>query len=147
MLKDVIPQREPPLYSLSKKPKTNVRLYGHNGQRLKATIPIYCISQVMVKLERDEKVSKRVRIDSQDFLTFTSRGTLQAAIAGPVSEPWSGQLDSNVYGDARNVTPDWDVHYLENRWRAWGGEEEIATTTERHYVKFCQTWFKKRWQL
>jgi len=80
-----------------------------------------------------------------DMVTFTNRGTLKAAIAGPASEPWSGRLDSDVYGDARNVAPGWDVRYLETQWRAWVGEEEIAPKNpERHFVKFCQTWFEKR---
>lgn len=38
-------------------------------------ILIYCISQIMHKLKRGEKVSKKVRINSHDLLAFANRGT------------------------------------------------------------------------
>jgi plasmid replication initiation protein len=38
-------------------------------------ILIYCISQIMEKLKRKEKVSQRVRITSHELLVFTNRGT------------------------------------------------------------------------
>ena len=88
VLKDVMPQMEHPFYSLSKKPETTVRRYEHNGNWLEVTpsvkglatiydkdILIFCISQIMAKLKRGEKVSKRVRIISRDLLAFTNRGT------------------------------------------------------------------------
>jgi plasmid replication initiation protein len=88
ILKDVMAQMEHPFYSLSKKPETNVRRYEHNGQWLEITpsvkglatiydkdILIYCISQLMHKLNSGEKVSRRVRINSRDLLVFTNRGT------------------------------------------------------------------------
>jgi plasmid replication initiation protein len=87
-LKDLIPQMEHPFYSLSKKPETAIRKYEHNGNWLQiipsvkglATIYdkdilIYCISQLMEKLKRNELVSPRVRITSRDLLIFTNRGT------------------------------------------------------------------------
>jgi len=87
-LKDLIPQMEHPFYSLSKKPDTAIRKYEHNGNWLEivpsvkglATIYdkdvlIYCVSQIMEKLKRKEKVSQRVRITSYDLLVFTNRGT------------------------------------------------------------------------
>jgi hypothetical protein len=87
-LKDLIPQMEHPFYSLSKKPDTTIRKYEHNGNWLQiipsvkglATIYdkdilIYCISQIMEKVKRQEKVSQRVKITSYDLLVFTNRGT------------------------------------------------------------------------
>src|SRR5271167_821178 len=87
-LKDLIPQMEHPFYSLSKKPDTAIRRYEHNGHWLEIVpsvkglatiydkdILIYCISQIMEKLKRKEKVSQRVRITSYDMLVFTNRGT------------------------------------------------------------------------
>lgn len=87
-LKDLIPQMEHPFYSLSKKPDTTIRKYEHNGNWLQiipsvkglATIYdkdilIYCISQIMEKLKRQEKVSQRVKITSYDLLVFTNRWT------------------------------------------------------------------------
>ncbi len=88
VLKDLMPQMEHPFYSLSKKPETTVRRYEHNGNWLEVTpsvkglatiydkdILIYCISQIMAKLKRNEPVSRRVRINSRDLLCFTNRGT------------------------------------------------------------------------
>jgi hypothetical protein len=83
---------------------------------------------------------------ASDMVTFFNRGTMKAAfIVGSGSELWSGQLDSDVYGDARNVAPGWDVHYLEREWRTWLGDNEIdPKNPERHFVKFCQSWFERR---
>ena len=88
VLKDVMQHMEHPFYSLSKKPETTIRRYEHNGNWLEITpsvkglatiydkdILIYCISQIMAKLKRNEPVSQRVRINSRDLLVFTNRGT------------------------------------------------------------------------
>ena len=88
VLKDIMQQMEHPFYSLSKKPETAIRRYEHNGNWLEITpsvkglatiydkdILIYCISQIMEKLKREESVSQRVRINSRDLLIFTNRGT------------------------------------------------------------------------
>jgi Replication initiator protein A len=88
VLKDLIPQMEHPFYSLSKKPETAIRRYEHNGNWLEIVpsvkglatiydkdILIYCISQLMEKLKRNEAVGPRVRITSRDLLVFTNRGT------------------------------------------------------------------------
>lgn len=88
VLKDVMAHMEHPFYSLSKKPETAIRRYEHNGNWLEITpsvkglatiydkdILIYCISQIMAKLKKGEKVSQRVRINSHELLVFTNRGT------------------------------------------------------------------------
>src|SRR5882672_7673753 len=88
VLKDIMPQMEHPFYSLSKKPETAIRRYEHNGNWLEITpsvkglatiydkdILIYCISQLMEKLKRNETVGPRIRITSRDLLVFTNRGT------------------------------------------------------------------------
>src|SRR5208337_3901324 len=88
VLKDLVPQMEHPFYSLSKKPETAIRRYEHNGNWLQiipsvkglATIYdkdilIYCISQLMERLKRNEPVGQRIRITSYDLLVFTNRGT------------------------------------------------------------------------
>src|SRR5258708_2105 len=88
VLKDLIPQMEHPFYSLSKKPETAIRRYEHNGSWLEIVpsvkglatiydkdILIYCISQIMEKLKRDEPVGPRLRITSHDLLVFTNRRT------------------------------------------------------------------------
>jgi len=88
VLKDVMPQMEHPFFALAKRPDTTIRHYEHNGQWLKVIpgvmglatiydkdILIYCISQIMAKLNSGERVSKRVKINSYDLLVFTNRGT------------------------------------------------------------------------
>jgi len=88
VLKDVMQHIEHPFYSLSKKPQTDVQLYRHNDAWIKiipsvvgqATIYdkdilIYCISQIMHKLKKNEPVSPRVKISSRDLLMFSNRGT------------------------------------------------------------------------
>lgn len=87
ILKDIMPQMEHPFYSLSKKPDTTIRRYEHGDKWLEIVptvkgaatiydkdILIFAISQIMAKLNRGEKVSQRVRINSVDLLRFTNRG-------------------------------------------------------------------------
>lgn len=87
VLKDIMQHMEHPFYSLSKKPQTSVRRYEHKDSWIEITpsvkgqatiydkdILIYCISQIMAKLNRGEAVSKRVRISGRDLLIFTNRG-------------------------------------------------------------------------
>src|ERR1700682_575864 len=77
VLKDIMPQMEHPFYSLSKKPERSIRRYEHNGKWLEIVpsvkglatiydkdILIYCISQLMAKLKREEKVGPRVPLIS-----------------------------------------------------------------------------------
>lgn len=316
VLKDVMQQLEHPFYSLSKKPETAVREYAHNGHWLRVTpsvkglatiydkdILIYCISQIMHKLNNNQPVSKRVRINSRDLLVFTNRGTsgrdyqaLQDALErirgtvistnirsgdeeqidtfglieassirrkhgldgrllwcevtlsdwvfnairakevltlhrdyfrlrkpierriyeiarkqcghqaewtvgldilhkksgskatlkefrravrhlakndhlpdyrveyvepadkvifrnrdtmrAPKAAPlplWSGHLDPEIYQEAREAAPGWDIHYIEQEWRSWLADNEITPNRpERHFLKFCQSWFEKR---
>ena len=76
-----------------------------------------------------------------DMVTFTNRGTMTPALP----EPWRGSLNSDVYEDARSLAPGWDVRHIENEWRAWLAQEEIEPKhPERHFLKFCKSWFEKR---
>jgi len=87
VLKDIMPQMEHPFYSLSKKPETAIRRYEHNGNWLEIVpsvkglatiydkdILIYCISQLIDKMKRNEQVGPRIRINSHELLKFTNRG-------------------------------------------------------------------------
>lgn len=88
VLKDIIPHLEHPFYTLSKQPVRDIRRYERGGRWVEIRpsikglpsiydkdILIYAISQLIAKLNAGEKVSKRVRLDSFDFLRFTNRGT------------------------------------------------------------------------
>lgn len=112
VLKDVMQQMEHPFYSLSKKPETAIRRYEHNGNWIEITpsvkglatiydkdILIYCISQIMAKLKKGEKVSQRVRINSRDLLIFTNRGTAgkdYTALAEALSRLAGTQISTNI---------------------------------------------------
>lgn len=76
-----------------------------------------------------------------DAVTFRNRGSMTITTA--VS--WEGNLSPDVFHDARQLAPGWDVHYLESAWRSWLGEQEIEPKhPERHFLKFCKSWFEKR---
>ena len=54
-------------------------------------------------------------------------------------------VDPETYHEARNAAPGWDVRHLEQEWRKWCAAEEIEPKKpDRHFVKFCQSWFEKR---
>lgn len=88
VLKDLIPQMEHPFYALSKKPETAIRRYEHDNAWVEVIpsvkgqatiydkdILIYAVSQIMHKLNRGEKVERRLRFNPRDLLIFTNRGT------------------------------------------------------------------------
>ena len=86
-LKDVQQQMEFPFFSLSKKPDLDPRRYeDHRGNSLEITahsmglptiydkdILIYAISQVMERLNRGERASRRLILYASDMLEFANR--------------------------------------------------------------------------
>ena len=88
VLKDLIPQMEHPFYALSKKPDTAIRRYEHEDKWVEVIpsvkgqatiydkdILIYAVSQIMHKLNRGEKVERRLRFNPREMLIFVNRGT------------------------------------------------------------------------
>ena len=86
-LKDIIQEMEHPFYSLSKKPETNIREYRHNGNVLKITpsvkglptiydkdILVFCISNIMSRKKKGQKINRTVRFSGYDYFNFTNRG-------------------------------------------------------------------------
>lgn len=86
----------------------------------------------------------RVEFDPEtDKVRFINRGSMLAHKGA--AEPWRGNLDPEAYAEARSVARGWDVYMLEREWRVWLAENEIEPKNpERHFVKFCATWFEKR---
>ena len=77
--------------------------------------------------------------DEDDLVTFTNRS------ARSLEARWEGELDEEARMTARTVAPGWDVYQLEEEWRSWLGENEIAPRDPaRHFVKFCRTWHERR---
>tara|TARA_R110001606_G_scaffold233942_1_gene381578 strand:- start:73393 stop:74523 length:1131 start_codon:yes stop_codon:yes gene_type:complete len=121
VLKDLADMMEHPFYALSKKPETTVREYGHNGDWIRVTpsvkglatiydkdILIYAVSQIMAKLNRNEPVSKRVKINTHDLLQFTNRGTSgrdYMAIADALERLGGTRISTNIRkGDEDHFT-------------------------------------------
>ena len=77
---------EHPIFSLSKKPDFNKKIYEHNGNTLSITpsfsghatiydkdILIYAISQIMAKKNQGLEISQTVTFDAKDALIFMNR--------------------------------------------------------------------------
>ena len=94
-------------------------------------------------VEHDHLPDYTVSFDfAADMVTFKNRGTMATSLP---SSSWEGALDPEIYHEARAAAPSWDVYYLERQWREWLGENEIMPRNpERHFVKFCQSWYEKR---
>jgi plasmid replication initiation protein len=88
VLKDDMASMEHPFFSLSKTPDKRVRRYENGDKWLEVTpsvkglatiydkdILIYCISQIMAKLNRGESVGRHVKIIALDMLKFINRKT------------------------------------------------------------------------
>ncbi len=88
VLKDDMASMEHPFFSLSKKPDTRVRKY-ENGDKWLEVVPsvkglatiydkdilIYCISQLIAKMNAGEEPSPYVKIVAKDLLVFINRTT------------------------------------------------------------------------
>lgn len=86
VLKDDMASMEHPFFSLAKKPETSIRRY-ENGDRWVEVVPsvkglatiydkdilIYCISQLIAKINEGENPSPYVRIVAKDLLIFINR--------------------------------------------------------------------------
>ena len=88
VLKDDIASMENPFFALSKKPDLNPRRYESGENWLEVTpsvkglatiydkdLLIYCISQIMAKLQKEIPVERKIQINARNFLIFTNRGT------------------------------------------------------------------------
>ena len=86
--KDDMASMEHPVFSLSTKPDNRTRRYEHNGNVIEiipsgkglATIHdkdilIYCISQLIAKMNQGEAPSRTVRLQAYDMLVATNRQT------------------------------------------------------------------------
>lgn len=86
--KDDMTSMEHPIYSLSTKPDTRIMRYEHNGNTIEITpsvkglatihdkdILIYCVSQLVAKMNRGEPMSRTIRLKAYDLLVSTNRET------------------------------------------------------------------------
>src|SRR5690606_26321678 len=83
--------------------------------------------------------------DQRDMVIFKNRGTMKMPGTAAPAPVWTGSLDADVYADARSAAPSWDVHFLEQEWRSWLADNDITPNhPEKHFLKFCASWFAKR---
>ncbi|MES2208510.1 MAG: replication initiator protein A [Pseudomonadota bacterium] len=91
-VKDDISSMEFPIFSLSKKPDTRIREFSRGEKSLKVIpsvvgaatvfdkdVLIYAISQIIRAKEQGKPISRRIRIETFDFLKGTRRSTGGAA--------------------------------------------------------------------
>src|SRR5271154_2722935 len=86
--KDDMGSMEHPIFSLATKPDTSVREYEHNGVKI-AVLPsalglatihdkdvlIYCISQLVAKMNMGAELHKTLHLKAYDLLVATNRNT------------------------------------------------------------------------
>jgi Replication initiator protein A len=88
ILKDDMGSMEHPIFSLSAKPDTRIREYAHNGVKITVApsvlglatihdkdILIYCISQLVAKMNIGEKPQRTLFLKAYDLLIATNRKT------------------------------------------------------------------------
>ena len=69
----------------------------------------------------------------------------RVTVPQPNEEVYEGRVDPETCHEARTVAPGWDVFHLGHEWRKWRAAEEIEPKKpDRHFVKFCQSWFDKQ---
>ena len=91
--------------------------------------------------EHDHMPDYKMHLEEPETVVFINRGSIPSPVNG---DAWDGPLSDEAYHDARLAAPRWDVYHLESRWRSWLGENEIEPRNpDRHFVKFCQSWYEK----
>ena len=95
-------------------------------------------------VEHDHLPDYSVSFDpATDMVTFHNRGRWRRLRPRPPPGK-AGSIPRPMTTRAA-AAPGWDVYYLEREWRRWLGENEIAPRhPERHFVKFCRSWYEKR---
>lgn len=85
-----------------------------------------------------------VRLDENDRVVFRNRQCMRPALLEELQDDFT-PLPGDVYAEARDEAPGWDVRYLEQEWRSWCAKEEIAPKRpDAHYLKFCRSWYERR---
>lgn len=83
-----------------------------------------------------------VELTEDDMVMFRSRGTI-ASMAGESSfEASSIKISGDGYEEARLAAPGWDIHTIEQEWRAW--ITEPPRDSDAAFVGFCRKWYEKR---
>lgn len=79
--------------------------------------------------------------EADDMVVFTNRGTMAAP---PSVDRLVAQLKPETYDLARKAAPDWDVRYLEGKWREWTEwMVETPRDADAAFIGFCRKWLEK----
>jgi len=73
----------------------------------------------------------------RDMVIFQSRGTVVAI--NDKTRPALPPLKPDTYAHARSAAPGWDVHVLEQEWRAW--VSEVPQNPDAAFIGFCKKRF------
>jgi len=79
-----------------------------------------------------------IHLDGSNVV-FTSRGSVPQATLKRLTVP---ALDGDTYDIARSLAPEWDVHMIEQEWRAW--MTEAPHNADKAFLGFCKQWYEKR---
>ncbi len=102
---------------------------------------------VMNIVRQDEKFEHMpdyaVSMDS-DMVTFVNRRHDEPKKPSPALSVL--RLDPEVYHDARDVAPGWDIYMLEGEWRNWmaDGGLDAPKNPDKAFLGFCKKWFERR---
>lgn len=79
-----------------------------------------------------------------DQVIFENRAAV-ARLQKSAAETAGVRLDPDVYHDARQVAPGWDIHALEQEWRDWMtmGDLEAPKHPEKAFLGFCRKWVER----
>ncbi|WP_371158459.1 replication initiator protein A [Jannaschia sp. 2305UL9-9] len=75
-------------------------------------------------------------------VVFANRQTMERrSDATRLPPPLSGE----TLQAARQIAPGWDVHVIEQEWRAWCLDKDCTPhSPAQHFLKFCLTWAERR---
>ncbi len=93
-------------------------------------------------IEHDHIPDYAIRLD-ENMVEFKSRGwdnTPSPQVTDSI------RLDPEAYHDARTAAPGWDIYHLEQEWRNWMADYDVAPTKNpsKAFIGFCRKWFEKR---
>jgi len=94
-------------------------------------------------MESNHLPDYEVQSNDKDMVIFTSRKA-QEKIEGAAGLHRFA-LDPEVYHDARQVAPGWDVHVLEDKWRHWmiDGGLDAPKDAGKAFVGFCRKFYER----
>lgn len=83
-----------------------------------------------------------IGVDDEDRVVFSNRNSMPPALSEEDDLP---PLPGDIYAEARDEAPGWDVRTIEAEWRRWCAKEEITPKRpDAHFLKFCKSWYEKR---